>query len=855
MADATKAKEQAEQAVPTVTLTIDGRETTVPKGTTVLDAARAMGITIPSFCAHPKLKPVGSCRMCYVEIEKMPKLMVSCSTECMDGMIVHTDSDLVKRGRRAVIEFTLLNHPLDCPTCDKGGECTLQDLTFGYGFDDSRFDFQKYRFREGDMTTTFDDRRIGPEIVLNRNRCIICYKCVRANKEAFGEFDLGAYERGNITEINSAPGEEVSNPFSGNLVEICPVGALTNTDWRYKIRVWLTKTVSSVCPFTSSGSNILFYKEDHQHKIFRVTSRPNDDIDDGWIADVTRYGYQIVNSPDRLKTPLIRRDGKQVEATWEEAIEVIRDRLSEIVDKAGCVCIGALVAPWLDNATQFSVSKLIRTHLGSNNIDSRVDYRMLPKQSGGPYDILHRQPFHIADIDTSDVIFTFGTDLLKEHPNEYLRIRKAVNFHSASVLVADAYGTKQVDVAAVKATYKPGTEEAFINGLCAAAIEEQMVDASRVGNLKSLIKPDTSEEAAKICGVTREDLVGFARKLADAKKISLLVGEFVSRSHDRELIAASLCNLIKLFDINHRGQATILARYANSRGADMLGAIPEPTPEIKQKLTTMFGSWPEAAPLTTDRMLLNMKKEEVSGCLVFGANPVMTYPDREFALESLKKLDFLVVADSFETETTELADVVLPLATWAEFDGQYVNLEGCPQNAFKGLKPIGESKSGAEIVDLIAESLGTPLFESGKGRDQQIDELLAEWKAPSMPSDYLEVAYEAEEVSGDYPIPLFVGDDPHHCGHLTEKAPSLVNFCGEAYIEISSELAEELKLVAGDSVRVESPGGKVIVPLRISKWMKGDAAFIPRNFSSTHITALLSRKLRVDRVKITKVEK
>ena len=327
MTEVLKEKPVQSVKVDTVTFTVDGKSVTVPKGTTVFDAAKSLGIVIPAFCNHPKLKPVGACRMCYVEIDKMPKLQVSCATLASEGMVVHTSSNKVKDGRKAVLEFTLINHPLDCPTCDKGGECDLQNLTFDHGYDDSRFEFGKMRFTEGGEPTTFDDVRIGPEIILNRNRCILCYKCVRANKEAFGEYDLGAYERGNITEINAAPGEQVDNPFSGNLVEICPVGALTNTDWRYKIRVWLTKTSPSICNFTSSGSNILFYKEDHKNKVFRVTSNRNDQIDDGWISDVTRYGYQLINSPDRLQTPLIKKGGKQVKASWDEALDVIKKRL------------------------------------------------------------------------------------------------------------------------------------------------------------------------------------------------------------------------------------------------------------------------------------------------------------------------------------------------------------------------------------------------------------------------------------------------------------------------------------------------------------------------------------------------
>jgi NADH-quinone oxidoreductase subunit G len=421
MADDTR-KKTTTKAVATVTLTIDGKSITVPKGTTVLEAALQNGIHIPTFCWHPKLKSVGACRMCYVEIEKMAKLQVSCATEAVEGMVVHTDSDNVKQGRRAIIEFILLNHPLDCPTCDKGGECDLQDLTFAHGYDDSRFDFRKSRFVDEGSTSTFDDVRIGPEIVLNRNRCILCYKCVRANKEAFGEYDLGAYERGNITQINSAPGEKVDNPFSGNLVEICPVGALTNSDWRYKIRVWLTKTTPSLCNFTSSGTNTLFYKEDHQNKIFRTTSRRNDDIDDGWLPDVTRYGYQIVNSPDRLRVPLIKKEGKQVEATWDEALDLIHKHFTEISDKMGSVCIGGLASPSLDNKSLYAFSKFFRTVLNSNNVDFRSDYRMLPPDAETVFSRLCSRPFKIADIDDSDVVFVFGSDLLREHPNEYLRI-------------------------------------------------------------------------------------------------------------------------------------------------------------------------------------------------------------------------------------------------------------------------------------------------------------------------------------------------------------------------------------------------------------------------------------------------
>jgi len=304
-----------------VTLTIDGQQVSVPRGTTVLDAARSLGIEIPTFCWHPKLKPAGACRICYVEIEKARTLMVSCATEVGPDMVVHTASEKVLQGRKAVLEFILMNHPLDCPTCDKGGECDLQNITFKHGVDDSRFDFKKYRHIR-DKNSTFDDLRIGPEIIRNQNRCILCYKCVRANKDIFGEQDLGAYQRGNITEINTPPGEQVDSLYSGNLVEICPVGALTNSDWRYKIRVWKTQTVDSVCSYCADGCNLTLWK--NKQKVYRVTSRRNDSIDEGWICDVGRYGYQVPMTEDRLTTPLIKKGDAQVPATWEEALGLWR---------------------------------------------------------------------------------------------------------------------------------------------------------------------------------------------------------------------------------------------------------------------------------------------------------------------------------------------------------------------------------------------------------------------------------------------------------------------------------------------------------------------------------------------------
>jgi NADH-quinone oxidoreductase subunit G len=853
MADVVKKDELVKAAPATVTFQIDGRTTTVPKGTTVLEAAKQLGINIPTFCWHPKLKSVGACRMCYVEVEKMPKLQVSCMLEAMEGMVVSTNSDKVRQGRRAVIEFILLNHPLDCPTCDKGGECDLQNLTFAHGFDDSRFVFQKYRFVEEEDKSTFDDLRIGPEIVLNRNRCILCYKCVRANKEAFGEYDLGAYERGNITEINAAPGQEVDNPFSGNLVEICPVGALTNTDWRYKIRVWLTKTSPSICNFTSSGSNITFYKEDHRNHIFRVTSRRNDEIDDGWIPDVTRYGYQIVGSPDRLQTPLIKKGGKQVPATWEEALDVIKKRSTEIREKLGGVCLGGIVSPNLDNASLYSFSKLMRTVFKSNNVDYRGDYRMLPAAPDSPACILGSQPFKISDIDDSDVIVMFGSDMVREHPNEYLRVRKARQFGQPRIFSITPYGVKSADVSDLEMIYSPGREEAVINGICLAAMEAGLIDERLGSELKSKITPGSSAEAANIAGVEAGDLKTIAQALSNGKKITIIAGEIVAKSKERDQISAALLNLNALLGIVNKGQMALLPRYANSVGAERLGLVPQPSKALTEEMKQVWSGYPDCVPHNTDAMMALIKKEEIKGFFIFGGNPMMLYPDREFVREALEKLDFLVVADLFETATTEIADVVLPMCSWAEYEGDYINLEGKTQKALRAVKPMHQAKPAYEIVSLIADQFGTKLFPVEKQIESEINGLLKIESRRPVPTGLLDVKPEYEAVPEQFPYAIYLVDDAHHCGHLTEKTTSLVNFCSEPYVELSPDLAGKLDVDAGEPVRLESEVGKQVLTVRLSEHIDNDVVVVPRNFPAMKVNSLFSRKRRVDRVKISKV--
>lgn len=817
-------------AVETVTFTLNGKSLTVPRGTSVLQAALESGVNVPYFCYHPKLKSVGSCRMCYVEIEKFPKLMVSCCTEATSGMVVHTESDLVKRGRKAVIEFTLINHPLDCPTCDKGGECDLQNLTFAHGFDDSRFDFQKYRFVDGESKSTFDDLKIGPEIVLNRNRCILCYKCVRANKEAFGEYDLGAYERGNITEINAAPGEEVDNPFSGNLVEICPVGALTNSDWRYQIRVWLTQTTESIDQFSSSGSNILFTRERHQNRVFRTTSRRNDQIDDGWLSDVARYGYQIAMADSRLKTPLMKKGDAQVAVSWDEALDTAAKRLAETKTRKGSVAVGGVISPHLDLAAVYRFQSLMSEQLESPNIDFRAEYKHVDSGDAPLFQSLTEAPFSIEQLDTSDVILVIGSDLHREHLNEYLRIRKATTRLNGRLFLLNPYETKAADCATLELIYRAGHEIQAITALVHAGIDSGAFPDNGFRAAAAL----TAADALAASGCRSDELSVVARALAEAHQPTVLVGELVTRSPRREEIAQALCNLRIACTMKPAGQFAVLARHANSIGASRLGVFPRKNGR------------------SASAMIAAAAKGDIASLVVVGAQLLQTMPGRAQVEAALKKLDCLIVADLCESELTRMADIVFPISSWAEHSGSFVNLEGRLQQFHAAIAPRFDSRPVAELLSQLAARIsGTP--SPGAAEVQELAQTrVAAFKPPTLPANFASVKPETLSPPAGS-VPLFVVDDPHHYLHLTEHAHSLSAFCGEAFAELSESLAKRLQVKEHDRVRIENEHGKLILPVRISTVLESDVVLVPRNFASTPVTLLQSQQASVDWVTLTRV--
>jgi NADH-quinone oxidoreductase chain G len=828
-----------------VTLTIDGREITVDKGMTVLDAALSIGIDIPYFCWHPKLDSVGACRMCLVGIEKFPKPAVACATEVMPDMVVRTDSEEIIKARRGVLEFLLLDHPLDCPTCDKGGECDLQNNVFNFGIDSSRQTFQRHRVIDKDTTGTFDDKRIGPEIIRNMNRCVTCFKCVRFNKEIAGEYDLGAYERGSHTVIDTPPGEQIDNLYSGNVVEICPVGALTNTDWRYKVRVWKTEQADSISSHDADGQNIKLWYNHRQ--LFRATSRPNDAVDEGWICDLARYGYQYVNSADRLTKPLIKKEGKQVEATWDEAIKFIAKRFKDIKGKKGSVCIAGLAGGNQSTETMYLFNKFFRHVLHSNSVDYRLEnINLKDGAESAAYNCLSAAPFTIANLEKADTILVFASNFIKDHPIVNLRLRKAVRKNGAAVYTVNPVETKSADISIAEMIYKPATEVAFLAGLIHAIIDNKLyknIEADKAAEIKGRLNPASLSEAAEICAVEQERIADLAKAISASQNLFILAGEYLKASPHRHSIANGLFNIANLLGVDD-GQAAILATHANSIGADRVGLRPNISPELSEKLAEKWGAPLQDSPgCGTSQVLKGSLDEEIDSIFVIGANPAMRYPDGPFVNAALDKLDFLVVADLFETATSAKADVVLPLAGWSEQNGSFVNLEGRYQRFDRALPPKHGIRTGVEILRQLAVAMESPMDIDDQTLESEVRDIVDSWKRrPRGTSEFYDVKQPNEVDHEDYPYRLIIGNDLHHFGYLSEQCPSLMSFTPEAYLELSPNLAQKLNIKEGNLIRIESSTGKLVLNARLSEYFEGEVLFIPNNFAAVEVNSLISRE-------------
>ncbi|HWW67474.1 MAG TPA: NADH-quinone oxidoreductase subunit NuoG [Solirubrobacterales bacterium] len=629
-----------------VTLIIDGREVTATEGEILHDAAKRGDVEIPVFCYEPKLgEPVGACRMCLVEIEGIPKLQTSCSTPVRDGMVVHTMTDQVKHAQSAVVEFLLVNHPLDCPVCDKGGECPLQDISMGWGPGKSRFTDPKRHFQK--------PIELSPLVAIDRERCILCYRCVRFSQEVAEDEQLQLLERGDRSFVGTFDNRPYIAPFHGNITELCPVGALTSYTYRFRARPWDIEQAGSVCTLCPSQCNVSFTVRDEQVK--RVLGRDNAEVDDGWLCDRGRYGFEMFGAEERIDGPRLKGGG----ANWEDAIA----KAAEGLRKAGGAT--AAIVGDASNEEGYLLQRILREALGSPHIDSRP--------SRGPSrDSLVQlsQPeisARVRDIDDADAILVVGTDPLHTSPILDLRIRKAIRRNGAKLAIATDRPTALDGGAQAATRYAPGEATIFLSELAACL---------RLHN--------ESGGASPVAGVLR-----------DAKSVVVVWGDRIGREGEGALTA--LLDVTAALNIATTEGSGLLEipDVTNARGLREVGCLPDTGP----------GLTATAAGKDTEAIRAALESGELKSLLLFGVDPLRDFPDTEAWERALTAADHVIAFSMFENDTAAKADVVFPLETHAEKDGTATHPDGRIQRVRPSASRPGDIRSNLQVLAELSATL------------------------------------------------------------------------------------------------------------------------------------------------------
>ncbi|HEY0297273.1 MAG TPA: NADH-quinone oxidoreductase subunit NuoG [Bordetella sp.] len=736
-----------------VELTVDGNKVEVPEGSMVMHAAQKIGLYVPHFCYHKKLSIAANCRMCLVEVEKAPKALPACATPVTNGMVVHTVSEKAKDAQKSVMEFLLINHPLDCPICDQGGECQLQDLAVGYGGSASRYKEEKRVVFHKDL---------GPLVSAEEmTRCIHCTRCVRFGQEIAGVIELGMVGRGEHSEITTFVGRSVESELSGNMIDICPVGALTSKPFRYSARTWELARRRSVSPHDSLGANLVVQVKDEE--VLRVVPFENDAINECWISDRDRFSYEGLNSADRLATPMIKNvDGSWREASWADALQTVAQGLTRVRDSAGAGQIGALATEYATTEEFSLLGRLVRA-LGSENIDFRLrqtDAGFDAALSGAPW-----LGMPITELDKLDRVLVVGSFLRKDHPLVAQRLRQAAK-RGTQVLLIDGSADNQLMPVASRITTAP-------SGLATALAEV----AVALAQAKSLPAP-----AGFASVVPGEEAKRVAASLASGSNTAVLLGNLAVSSPLAATLAANASALAGLAG----AKFGFLTAGGNTVGGYLAGAVPGQ------------GGKTAAAMLA----------EPLKAYVVLHAEPLLDADNGPQALAALQGA-FSVALTSYRSAAQDWADVMLPVAPFTETSGTFVNAEGTAQS-FKGtVAPFGETRPGWKVLRVLGNVLQLPSFDDESSESVR-DAVLAGGIEGRL-SNQIKAAPGASVVSSGLErladVPIYRSDAIVRRSGPLQATPA----SRPPVARMNGATLSQLGLASGAQVRVKSATGSVVL--------------------------------------------
>ncbi|HEY8554091.1 MAG TPA: NADH-quinone oxidoreductase subunit NuoG [Burkholderiales bacterium] len=787
------AKEQpaSPPAAETVTIEVDGRKIQARKGSMLIQATDAAGIYIPRFCYHAKLPIAANCRMCLVEVEKAPKPVPACATPVAEGMKVYTRSEKARLSQKAVMEFLLLNHPLDCPICDQGGECPLQDQALGYGGDRSRYEEPK---------RVVPDKDIGPLIATFMTRCIHCTRCVRFGQEIAGVMEFGVLNRGEHAEIRTFLDRSVDSEVSGNVIDICPVGALTSKPFQYKARPWELDHHASIAPHDCLGSNIDL--QTLRGKVMRVVPRVNEAVNECWLSDRDRFSYEALNSEERLRVPMIRRGGRWEEVDWPTALDYTVEGLRRVLEAHGADALGALASPIATLEEHYLLQKLVRA-LGSHNVDHRL--RQLDFSDDAQAPLFPSLGMSIADVETLDAVLLIGSNPRKDQPLLGVRLRKAAK-RGARIMAINPLDWDFAMPVAARLIGKP-------EDMYGAAAEV----AKAVGELRA-----GPVEASWVDALTpRAEARRIAEILTQAPRKAVLLGPFAA-AHPQ---AAGLRTLARR--IAERAGATLgILAEGNGAGAWVAGCVPH--------------RGPLGAAAGPGRNAMDMLREPRKGYLLYGVEPELDVLDGALAAKAMESADFVVMFTSFKPSAYRsgaigYAHALLPLAPFSETDGSFVNTEGRVQRFEAAVKPLGEARPGWKILRVLGDRLGLGGFQFSA-----LEEVRAELGFPAM---FKPTAGEAGALPAPVRTPLADGQllriaevplyavDP-----IVRRAPALQRTADNPppAARLNPGEARRFGLEEGVTVIVRTVAGEARLPVRIDTRVPDGCVLIPSGYPETY---------------------
>ena len=772
-----------------IEIELDGKKISVAEGSMVMHAADAAGTTIPHFCYHKKLSIAANCRMCLVDIEKAPKPMPACATPVTQGMIVRTQSDKALKAQKSVMEFLLINHPLDCPICDQGGECQLQDLAVGYGAGASRYEEEK---------RVVFHKNVGPLISMQEmSRCIHCTRCVRFGQEVAGVMELGMQNRGEHSEITTFLGQTIDSELSGNMIDICPVGALTSKPFRYAARTWELSRRKSISPHDGTGANLIVQiKAD---KVLRVVPHENEAVNECWIADRDRFSYEALNSDQRLKTPMIKQGGQWQAVDWNTALGYVADGLKRIKAEHGAVGIGALASAHRTVEELHLLAKLVRG-LGSESVDFRL--RHADFANVAPAGKAQWLGTSIASLSSLDRAFIVGSFLRKDHPLMAQRLRQSVRKGGLLMSLNAVHDDWAIPVAA------------RISAAPAAWPQALAEVAACIARALGMAIPVPADPGA--------DAQALAQALLSGERKAVLLGNAAAQ-HPQAGVLLSLAQWI-----GAQTGATVgyLTADANTVGAQLVGALPG------------------AGGLNAGQML----SQPMKALLLLDVEPVLDAADAAAAQAALAGAGLVVAFTSFKDARVDNADVLLPIAPFTETAGSFVNAEGRVQSFHGVVKPAGDSRPAWKVLRVLGNLLGLNGFSQETAEDVRAEAL----------GDLASVATRLDNRS-DSAITLLpapaglqrLTDVPIYATDaLVRRAPALQQTADAkvAVVSVPTQLWQQLGLQVGDKVQVSQGTSSAVLLARQDPTLAENTVRVPTGLTETASLGAMFGAIAVEKV-------